>query len=54
MPLPKANYRHFTRKHAEAIRRRYLAGEKQDVLALEYMISQPAVSRIVNGITWRH
>jgi NUMOD4 motif/HNH endonuclease len=35
-------------------RRRYAAGEFQDVLAREFGVSQQTLSKAIRGVTWRH
>lgn len=38
---------------ANEVRRRYANGERQVLLALEYGVSRPTITRVVNGTIWR-
>ena len=42
----------LTAEQVAEIRERYAAGERQTVLAREFGVKQPQVSRIVRGVAW--
>lgn len=44
----------LTFEQAEVIRKRYDAGERQIDLAVEYGVSRPTITRIVNNFIWRN
>jgi len=54
-PRGEKHYRaKLTWQIADEIRQRFAAGTPQKALAYEYGVSQPSISMIVTGKTWRH
>jgi hypothetical protein len=51
-PERRPRARRLTLPDAAEIRSRYRAGELQVVLAEEFGVTQPQVSRIVRGLRW--